>query len=59
MAKKRPKIDLTQVVEPRTGDLEKLFSMQTDSEQAAGMDLLAVRLDTIQNDPDQPCRWDT
>ena len=54
MAKKRPKINLSQPFQPRTGDLEKLFSRENDVEQSAGLQLLAVRVDAIQPDPDQP-----
>lgn len=56
MAKRRPKVDLVQTVEPRTGDLAKLFSVEGDVEQATGSDLLAVRLDAIRSDPNQPRR---
>lgn len=54
MARKRPKINLNHPVKPRSGDLEGLFSSGEDVEQAAGMQLLAIRLDAIQPDPDQP-----
>ena len=56
MVKKRPKVDLVQEVKPRTGDLEKLFSIESDAEQASGLQLLAVRCDAISNDPAQPRR---
>ena len=56
MAKKRPKVNLTQAIQPRTGDLEKLFASEGDIEQAAGLQLLSIRLDAIVADPDQPRR---
>jgi ParB family chromosome partitioning protein len=56
MAKKRPEVNLAQEIKPRTGDLEKLFSVESDAEQASGLHLLAVRLEVIQNDPEQPRR---
>lgn len=56
MAKKRPKVNLTQTIQPRKGDLEKLFATKGDVEQAAGLQLLSIRLDTIVADPDQPRR---
>lgn len=54
MVKKRPKVNLSQPIQPRTGDLEKLFAATEDVEQAAGLQLLAIRVDAIQPDPDQP-----
>ena len=54
MAKKRPKISLTQAVKPRGGDIEQLFSADDDVEQASGLQLLALRVEAIQPDPDQP-----
>ena len=45
MAKKRPKVNLAQPIQPRSGDLEKLFATKEDVEQAAGLQLLAVRLE--------------
>jgi len=56
MAKKRPRVSLAQAIKPRSGDLRKLFSTGEDAEQASGMQLLAVRLDAIIPDPDQPRR---
>jgi ParB family chromosome partitioning protein len=56
MARKKPKVNLSQTARPRTGDLEKLFSTPDDAEQAAGLQLLAVRLDAIMADPEQPRR---
>jgi ParB family chromosome partitioning protein len=56
MAKKRAKVDLTQAIRPQTGDLEKLFATEGDVEQAAGLQLLAVRVDAILPDPGQPRR---
>ncbi|MBK7896243.1 MAG: ParB/RepB/Spo0J family partition protein [Anaerolineaceae bacterium] len=52
--KKRGKINLTQPSKPHAGDLEKLFSTNSDVEQASGLVLLALRLDAIQPDPSQP-----
>ena len=56
MAKKRPKVNLTQAIQPRTGDLEKLFATEGDVEQASGLQLLSIRLDVIVADPEQPRR---
>ena len=56
MAKKRPKVNLAQPIKPRSGDLEKLFATEEDVEQAAGLQLLAVRVEAIIADPDQPRR---
>ena len=56
MAKKRPKVNLTQAIQPRTGELEKLFATEDDVEQAAGLQLLSIRLDAIVADPQQPRR---
>ncbi len=54
MANKRPKISLTQSIKPRSGDIEQLFAAEDDVEQASGLQLLALRVDAIQPDPDQP-----
>ena len=54
MTKKRTKINLSQPIQPRGGDLEQLFAGEGDVEQAAGLQLLAVRVDAIDPDPDQP-----
>ena len=54
MAKKRPKVSLAQPVKPRSGDLEKLFTTEDDVEQASGLQLLAIRLEAISPDPEQP-----
>ncbi len=54
MAKKRPRINLSQPPAPRSGEMEKLFTSPDDVEQAAGLQLVAVRIDAIQPDPDQP-----
>jgi hypothetical protein len=56
MARKKPKVNLSQPIQPRTGDLSQLFSTATDTEQAAGMQLLAIRTETIVPDPEQPRR---
>lgn len=54
MARKRPKVSLAQPIQPQSGDLEKLFATQDDVEQAAGMQLLAIRVDAILPDSSQP-----
>ncbi len=54
MVKKRTKINLSQPIQPRGGDLDRLFAGEGDVEQAAGLQLLAVRVDAIDPDPDQP-----
>ncbi len=54
MARKRPKFNLNQPIQPRTGDLSQLFETEEDVEQASGLQLLAIRVDAIQADPDQP-----
>ncbi len=54
MARKKPKINLSQPIQPRTGDLEKLFGGPDATEQGSGLQLLALRLDAIRPDPDQP-----
>jgi len=56
MAKKRAKINLTPSTRPHTGALEELFSTPEDAEQASGMQLLAIRVDAIRGDSDQPRR---
>ncbi|MFN2190270.1 MAG: ParB/RepB/Spo0J family partition protein [Candidatus Promineifilaceae bacterium] len=56
MAKKRAKISLAQPVQPRTGDLEGLFSSGGDVEQPSGLQLLAIRIEAVRPDPDQPRR---
>lgn len=56
MAKKRTKINLTPPTRPHTGALEELFSTPEDAEQASGMQLLAIRLDAIRGDSEQPRR---
>ncbi|HEX6385998.1 MAG TPA: ParB/RepB/Spo0J family partition protein [Anaerolineae bacterium] len=57
MAKKRrPNINLAQPLQPQSGDLEKLFATADDVEQAAGLQLLALRIDAIRPDPYQPRR---
>ncbi len=52
--KKRPQINLTQPAQEKVGDIEKLFSANQDVEQASGLQLLAIRIDVIQPDPEQP-----
>ena len=54
MTKKRTQINLAQPIQPRGGELERLFATSGDVEQAAGLQLVAVRLDAIDPDPDQP-----
>lgn len=54
MTRKKTKINLSQPIQPRGGDLEQLFATEGDTEQAAGLQLLAVRVDAIDPDPDQP-----
>ena len=54
MAKKRTQINLSQPIQPRGGELDRLFATSGDTEQAAGLQLVAVRLDAIDPDPDQP-----
>ena len=54
MAKRRPRINLSQPPAPRSAEIEKLFTSPEDVEQASGLQLVAVRLDAIQPDPDQP-----
>ena len=54
MAKKRPRINLAQSIKPRSGDIEQLFTADDDVEQASGLQLLALRIEAIQPDPDQP-----
>lgn len=56
MPRKRPEVDLAQPIQPRSGELEKLFTTETDVEQASGLQLLAVRVDAIRRDPGQPRR---
>ncbi len=54
MTKKRTKINLSPPIQPRGGDLDRLFAGEGDVEQAAGLQLLAVRVDAIDPDPAQP-----
>lgn len=54
MSKKLPKISLAPKIEPRTGDIERLFATENDIEQASGWQLLALRLDSLEPDPAQP-----
>ncbi len=54
MARKRPKVNLSQPAKPRSGDLENLFATDSDSESASGLQLVSLRLDAIEPDPDQP-----
>lgn len=54
MAKKRPAINLSGTAEARSSDLQKLFTAGEDVERSAGLQLLALRLDAIQPDPNQP-----
>lgn len=52
--KKRPQVNLSQPIQAQTGDLETLFATEADTEHAAGLQLMAVRLDAIEPDPQQP-----
>ncbi len=52
--KKRPPINLAQSIQPKSGDLASLFATDDDVEQASGLQLLAIRIDRIEPDPDQP-----
>ena len=54
--KSRPKVNLAQRLQPQSGDLERLFASGDDVEQAAGLQLLALRIDAIRPDPYQPRR---
>ena len=54
MARKKPKVNLSQPIQPRGGEMEALFAGEDAVEQAAGMQLLAIRLDNIRPDPTQP-----
>ncbi len=54
MSKKKPRINLGTPISPQSGDLEKLFSATNDVEQSSGLLLLALKLDAIQPDPNQP-----
>lgn len=52
--KKRPKINLNQPARPRTGELSQLFASSDDIEQASGLHLIAIRVEAIQPDSEQP-----
>lgn len=52
--KKRPQVNLSQPIQAQTGDLEALFATEADTEHAAGLQLMSVRLDAIEPDPQQP-----
>jgi ParB family transcriptional regulator, chromosome partitioning protein len=54
MAKKRPAINLARPTDAHSGDLAKLFTAGEDVERSAGLQLLAIRLDAIRPDPNQP-----
>ena len=54
--RKRPTINLAPQVPARSGDLEMLFTNEEDAEQASGIVLVRLKLDTIQPDPEQPRR---
>ncbi|MCA9999357.1 MAG: ParB/RepB/Spo0J family partition protein [Anaerolineales bacterium] len=54
MARKRPLMNLAQPIKPRTGDMEQLFATEGDVEQSSGLQLVALRIDTIRPDPLQP-----
>ena len=52
--KKRPKVNLAQPIQSKSGDLAKLFSSTDDIEQSSGLQLLAIRIEAIQPDRLQP-----
>lgn len=54
MARKKHNINLSQPSKPKSGDLSPLFSSNEDAEQAAGLQLLAIRVDLIHADTNQP-----
>ncbi len=54
MARKKPKVNLSQPIQPRGEEMEALFAGEDAVEQSAGMQLLAIRLDNIRPDPTQP-----
>ena len=54
MARKRPKINLSSPIPAKSDDFGALFSAESDIEQASGLQLLALRLDAITPDPQQP-----
>lgn len=54
MAKKKPKVSLNQPVQAKSNAFDALFSAEDSVEQAAGLQLLALRLDAITPDPQQP-----
>lgn len=54
MARKKHNINLNQPIKSKSGDLGQLFSSEDDAEQASGLQLLAIRIDHIQADINQP-----
>lgn len=54
MARKRPKINLSRPIPTQSDDFGSLFGSENDVEQAAGVQLLALRIDAITPDPQQP-----
>lgn len=56
MPKKKPTINLSQPIQPKSNAFDALFSAESDVEQAAGLQLLALRVDAITPDPQQPRR---
>lgn len=54
MGRKRPKIELAQKPEARTGDLEQLFATESDLLQSNDMALIELPLRVIEADPLQP-----
>ena len=54
MARKRPKINLSSPIPAKSDDFGALFSGDSDIEQSAGLQLLALRLHPITPDPQQP-----
>jgi len=56
MAKKKPKINLSQPVQAKSNAFDALFSAEDSVEQASGLQLLSLRIDAITPDPQQPRR---
>ncbi len=54
MAKPKPKVTLSRPIQPKSDAFDALFAGEDDIEQAAGLQLLALRLDAITPDPGQP-----
>jgi len=54
MAKPKPKVNLSRPIPAQSDDFSALFSAEDAVEQASGLQLLALRLDAITPDPNQP-----